>query len=407
MACNAYRAQNCAVARAIDAVSEPLSPVIVQEALINGTTAVRDFALRLEIDPAILLPRLNGLVNSGLMEAHPDLGIADQPEYLLTKRGRDLAPSMIALAAFGDRWASSETPSAFESEKWDGRVLDILVSCESCDRQPTSGLAHTDAGAVDEVLVALLDSEHIPSQPVIASPIPHVEISVLGTFSVRIDGEIIGPLSVGTQRILAYLALHDRAVTRLSMAGTMWPDVSEQHAAGSLRSALARLDEPTRDAIVTASAGLRFDDHVSVDFRHSQSLAHRLLELDAVPGEADLDSDAIALLSLDLLPDWYDDWVVAEAEDWRNLRRNALEAQADFLTASERWSEAAEAAQAAVRIDPLRESTQACLIRVHLATGNQSEALKAFYQYRSQLMAELGIEPTAQLTELVRSIRKK
>jgi DNA-binding SARP family transcriptional activator len=44
---------------------------------------------------------------------------------------------------------------------------------------------------------------------------------------------------------------------------------------------------------------------------------------------------------------------------------------------------------------------------VHLARGNQSDALMAFEQYRSQLMAELGIEPTAHLTEIIRSIQRK
>jgi DNA-binding SARP family transcriptional activator/DNA-binding HxlR family transcriptional regulator len=382
--------------------------MILQEALINGTTGVHDFALRLGIEPDILAPRLSGLVNSGLMEVRPDPDIADQYEYLLTKKGRDLTPSMIALAAFADRWATSEaSPSAFEGERWDSRALDILFRCDECDDHPTSGLAVAHSGADVEVLVAAVRAEQINDQPVAVSQPPQIEVFILGTFSVRIEGEIVGPLSVGTQKILAYLALHDRAVTRLSMAGTMWPDVSEQHAGGSLRSALSRLDEPTREAIVTASAGLRLDDNVTVDFREARSLAHRLLGLDAVPSEADLGSDAIALLSLDLLPDWYDDWVVAEAEDWRNLRRNALEAQADYLTASERWAEATGAARAAVRIDPLRESTQACLIRVHLARGNQSDALMAFEQYRSQLMAELGIEPTAHLTEIIRSIQRK
>jgi DNA-binding SARP family transcriptional activator len=255
-----------------------------------------------------------------------------------------------------------------------------------------------------EILVAALDTEQIEINDDIAPDPPPttIEISVLGTFTVRIGGAPVGPLSVGTQRILAYLALHDRAVTRLSMAGTMWPEVTEQRAGGSLRSALSRLDEPTREAILSASAGLRLDDIVTVDIREAQALARRLLEVGADPVDNDLRYAAVALLSTDLLPDWYDDWVLVEAEEWRHLRRNALEAQAGFLTEKGRWAEAAGAAHAAVRIDPLRESPQAALIRVHLARGNQSEALKAYDAYRQRLKTELGLEPTAHLSDLMR-----
>jgi DNA-binding SARP family transcriptional activator len=42
---------------------------------------------------------------------------------------------------------------------------------------------------------------------------------------------------------------------------------------------------------------------------------------------------------------------------------------------------------------------------VHLAEGNQSEALRAFARYREQLLDELGLEPTAALQSLVREIR--
>ena len=102
---------------------------------------------------------------------------------------------------------------------------------------------------------------------------------------------------------------------------------------------------------------------------------------------------------------WYDDWVLSEAEDWRQLRLHALEALADRLTAMGRWGEAADAAGAAVRAEPLRESANAALIRVHLAEGNQSEAVRQFDRYRALLDAELGLEPTPRLRRLVQDLQ--
>ncbi len=82
------------------------------------------------------------------------------------------------------------------------------------------------------------------------------QIALLGTFSVRVGGEVVQALSAGSQRLLVFLALQDRTVDRIAVAGTMWPEVSDHKAGASLRSALSRLDIPTHKAIVAESSGL-------------------------------------------------------------------------------------------------------------------------------------------------------
>ena len=138
--------------------------------------------------------------------------------------------------------------------------------------------------------------------------------------------------------------------------------------------------------------------------RRSRALAHRLLDL-APLLDGDLSADAIAALSADLLPDWYDDWAVLEAEEWCQLRLHALEALANRLLHERRFGDAAGAARAAMRTEPLQESAQALLIHVHLAEGNQSEALSVFDRYSALLWAELGLSPTPLLQALVRDLR--
>jgi DNA-binding SARP family transcriptional activator len=210
----------------------------------------------------------------------------------------------------------------------------------------------------------------------------------------------------GSQRLLAFLALRDRAVERTAVAGTLWPEASEGHAHASLRSAISRLERQARDVVVTTFLDLDLAAGVAVDIRESQALAHRMLEPGVSPGEGDLSAAAVSALSTDLLPDWYDDWVLLEAEDWRQLRLHALEALSARLTADGRWGDAASAGLAAVAAEPLRESARATLIRVHLAEGNQSEALTEFARYRALLHAELGVEPTPRLTDLVSDLQK-
>ena len=114
---------------------------------------------------------------------------------------------------------------------------------------------------------------------------------------------------------------------------------------------------------------------------------------------------AISTLSVDLLPDWYDDWAVAEAEEWRQLRLHALDALAERLTAAGRYADATSAALAAVKAEPLRETAHAVLIRVYLAEGNRAEALSAYEHYRALLRTELGLEPTPLIQALIKDLR--
>jgi len=59
-----------------------------------------------------------------------------------------------------------------------------------------------------------------------------------------------------------------------------------------------------------------------------------------------------------------------------------------------------------MKVEPLRESAHASLIRVHLAEGNQSEALRVYERYRSMLQSLLGLEPTPLITSLVEPIQR-
>jgi SARP family transcriptional regulator, regulator of embCAB operon len=226
-----------------------------------------------------------------------------------------------------------------------------------------------------------------------------VRVALLGGFRLLTGNDVV-PVSGGSERLLAFVALHRQAVGRLLVAGTLWSEVSEGRSYASLRSALARLDRASRTTLQVTPLSLELAQGVAVDLRDARALAHRLLG-PTPPAETDLSAAAIASLSLDLLPLWYDDWVLLEAEDWRQLRLHALEALVGGLTVARRFGDATAAAGAAVRADPLRESAQAALIRVHLAEGNQSEALRAFDRFSRLLQADLGLVPTPQLRELV------
>ena len=256
-------------------------------------------------------------------------------------------------------------------------------------------------GATVPPVLHLVPGSQNGASPRFARSSPGLQVSILGSFGFSaIDGSR-PVLSGGSQRLLAFLALRKDAVPRSTAAVSLWPDASEDHAGSSLRSAIARLTSSTRDAVAITDVDLKLADDVAVDFRASQGLARSLLEPEIAPTVSKLGGGPIAVLSRDLLPDWYDDWVVPEAEEWRQLRLHALEALCDLLTIEGRFAHAMGAALAALRAEPLRESSNAAVIRVHLAEGNQADALREFRRYRALLQRELGVEPTPELFELV------
>jgi SARP family transcriptional regulator, regulator of embCAB operon len=229
-------------------------------------------------------------------------------------------------------------------------------------------------------------------------------LAMLGGFRLRLGPSLV-EVPRASQRLLAFVALHGGVVKRAAVAGTLWPEVSERRAYANLRAALARLQLTGRKALATNKLELALADRVDVDIRHAQTLARRLLDPSVTLDASELGMSALVSLSADLLPDWYDDWALVEAEDWRQLRLHALEALARRLAAAGRWGEAAGAARAAIRAEPLRESGHAALIQVHLAEGNQSEAVRQYARYEALLDAELRLEPTQRLRQVIDNLR--
>jgi DNA-binding SARP family transcriptional activator len=234
-------------------------------------------------------------------------------------------------------------------------------------------------------------------------PDESVTLALLDAFELRLAGEPVS-LPPSAQRLLALLALHERPLRRLHVAGTLWLDTPEERASANLRSSLWRLNRPGPRLVEATSLQLRLAPEVRVDVRETAALAHRLLAASETPeGESEVELDP-ARLTGELLPDWYDDWVLIERERLRQLSLHALEALGERLLAAARLGEALEAALAAIAMEPLRESAHRLLIRIHLAEGNAAEAIRQFDFCRRLFRDQLGLSPSPQLEELVANL---
>jgi DNA-binding SARP family transcriptional activator len=232
-----------------------------------------------------------------------------------------------------------------------------------------------------------------------------VAVDLLGAFGVRWDG-VSFQLPFAAQRVVALLAIQGRPLPRAHVAGVLWMDSSEERAAASLRSALWRIGLPGCSVVRANNQVLALAPGVSVDLHEAVARAHRLLGWPPGDSAAD-DSDpneehrTWLALSAELLPGWYDDWVIVERERFNQLRLHALEALSRSLTAAGRFGPAVEAGHAAIAIEPLRESAHRVLISAHLAEGNRADALHQYEIYRRLCVHELGCEPSAQMTSLL------
>jgi DNA-binding SARP family transcriptional activator len=205
-------------------------------------------------------------------------------------------------------------------------------------------------------------------------------------------------LPLSAQRLLAFLALQDKALLRAYVAGALWLDAREEKASARLRSTVWRLGLSGYPLLDGSRTHLCLATGVTVDWRFLTSRYRRLLDESAdVPPEF-LRSVPV---SGDLLPDWYDDWVIMERERFRQLRLHALETLCIRMSEAGSCWLAVEAGLAAVEAEPMRESAHRALIAAHLAEGNRSEAVRQFRLYRRLLREELGIEPSQTLARLV------
>ena len=228
-----------------------------------------------------------------------------------------------------------------------------------------------------------------------------VTLTLLQGFRVESSGRAI-ELPLGSQRLVAFLAVQRRPVQRLYVAGNLWLDCGEERANARLRTALWRLRRLDFPLVESMRHELRLAPSVSVDLHESDERAKQVLRHH--DSSALQEQDAL-LFEGELLGDWYDDWVLLERERHRQLRLLALEILCEDLAAAGSYALAVEAGLACITAEPLRESAHRALISAHLTEGNLCEARRQYQLYRRLALDHLGLEPSAAMQRLAESLQ--
>lgn len=131
-----YENQNCSAARALEVVGERWSLLILRDALFRGMTRFSEFERSLGIAPNVLAKRLETFIASGLVTTASDPVSDGRERYLPTEKAVGFKPVIVALTAWGDRWAAPAGPPVrFEHEHCGGGIT-YCLRCAKCQTSP-------------------------------------------------------------------------------------------------------------------------------------------------------------------------------------------------------------------------------------------------------------------------------
>jgi DNA-binding SARP family transcriptional activator len=204
-----------------------------------------------------------------------------------------------------------------------------------------------------------------------------ISLDLLDGFCLRIGTEPV-EVSDMAQRLVAFVALGGRPLCRSLVAGTLWPQKTDARAAANLRTSLWRLNALSRTPAITCTgSSLVLAVGVRLDVAAVEQLGWALLEGRA-DGQLDVPYDWFAH---ELLPGWYEDWVIVARERLGQLQIRFLEALVNRTRERGDFTRAIDLAMRLIAIDPLREQSQLTLIRALVEEGSWGRARWQAEQY--------------------------
>ncbi|GIK43685.1 MAG: hypothetical protein BroJett011_75180 [Chloroflexota bacterium] len=236
-----------------------------------------------------------------------------------------------------------------------------------------------------------------------------LEIRLLGLFSVEIDGNPIEIPSRPAQSLLAYLVLNSgTAQRREKLAGMFWPDATEANARSNLRHALWRIRKVLGTNPQTGQDYLHADD-LTITFETHDDCWIDTTILEQKSGESGSTDTLMEVLSMyrgELLPGFYDEWVVLERERLQAIFERKMQTLLERLLEARRWPEVLEWGERWIAQGHTPEPAYRALMMAHSGLGDRSSMVAAYQRCVEALRQELSVEPSEQTRELYERLFK-
>ena len=134
-----YPDQVCSIARSLEVIGERWTLLILRDALL-GAERFEEFQDKLGIASNVLTNRLKLLCDEGVLERLPDEKRPGRPRYVLTDKGRELAPALIVLIKWGDRhYPTPGGPPRLTRHAGCGGNVGADFRCERCGQHAGRG----------------------------------------------------------------------------------------------------------------------------------------------------------------------------------------------------------------------------------------------------------------------------
>lgn len=139
----------CSIAAALGVLGDRWTLLVVRE-LLYGAHRYGEIAAGTGAATDVLAGRLKRLVDAGVVDRRPYSERPPRFEYHLTAAGRELAPVLVLLLGWGDRWANDQVPVVLEHapEGHAAHPVRPHLTCAACgeDVGATPLTARTAAG---------------------------------------------------------------------------------------------------------------------------------------------------------------------------------------------------------------------------------------------------------------------
>ncbi len=236
-------------------------------------------------------------------------------------------------------------------------------------------------------------------------------IHLLGGLSAQRTGqEAIRFRVVKTSSLLAYLACRlDEGIAKEQLIETLWPDVDIASGRHSLSESISVLRRQLEPPDVEPRLVLKADHScVRLDGRAATTdLARFKLTIDELSNSSDpaeqtsLLRRAAAIYSGELLPGFFDDWIIAERMRLSVSYLQVYHRLIAMLRSSGQCEEALEYALRATAISPDCEEVHEEALKLMIDLGRKSDAVHFFDAYRKRLMRSIGQLPGSSLCRII------
>ncbi|MFY9889318.1 MAG: helix-turn-helix domain-containing protein [Streptosporangiaceae bacterium] len=122
----------CSIARTMDVIGEPWSPLVLRNVFI-GITRFDQLQHSLGISRKVLAERLKWLTDNEVLERRQYSDRPPRHEYVLTARGQELVEVLMVMVRWGDRWLAGEAgPPVLYRHQACGQISHVELTCSQC-----------------------------------------------------------------------------------------------------------------------------------------------------------------------------------------------------------------------------------------------------------------------------------